>query len=370
MTQDGAWEGYRAFVVDRKEPESDTVTSFYLVPQDGGAIAPHHAGQYLGFSLQVPGRMTPVIRTYTISEAAADQDHYRLSIKRELAPPDAPDALPGVSSNFFHDHVEVGTELQVRAPAGDFVVRPEGKGSVVLLSGGIGCTPMFSMLQAIAAADTTRDVWYVHGVRSGAEHAFGPEIRVIAAAHDNIRAHVCYSQPGAGDVAGTDYDTEGHVTSDLLKELLPDTRPMFYLCGSTPFMKSMYNGLIEWGVDELQIFYEFFGTACELKEKPPVTAESAAADMGLAADTSFQVEFRQSGVSATWTPASGTILDLAEANGVDQDFICRAGMCHTCLSTVLEGETAYLHDDVVPPPGDDEVLICSARPKTDVVIDV
>jgi len=370
MAADTAWQGYRTFVVDRKEPESGTITSFYLVPEDGGPLPAHRPGQYLGFALDVPGRMTPVIRTYTISDSPGEGNHYRLSIKREPAPADQPDAPPGVSSNFFHDHVHVGSSLQVRAPSGDFVLRADGKNPVVLLSGGVGCTPMIAMLNAVVEAGSARDVWFVHGTRSGAEHAFGAHVREIAAAHDNIRAHICYSRPGPEDVEGRDYDTAGHVTIELLKELLPNTAPQFYLCGSTPFMKSLYNGLLDWGVDEFQIVYEFFGTACELRDKPEETPEQKAAAMGLDADTRFQVEFRRSGVSAEWTPAAGSILELAEANGMAPDFICRAGMCHTCLSNVVAGEFEYLHGDVVTPMGEDEILICSARPKSDMVIDI
>jgi len=367
MAENRAWEGYRTFVVERKTPESETITSFYLAPEDGGALPAYRPGQFLGFSLDVPGRMTPVIRTYTISDSPADGSHYRLSIKREPSPADQPDVPPGVSSNFFHDHVDVGSKLQVRAPTGDFALRPDGKGPVVLLSGGVGCTPMISMLNAIADAGATRDVWFIHGVRSGSEHAFGSHVRELAATHDNIRAHICYSRPDPSDELGKDYDSQGHVSIDLLKELSVETDPQFFLCGSTPFMKSIYNGLIDWGVDEFQIVYEFFGTASELREK---SAADKAAEMGVTPGETHQVEFRQSGVTATWTAEAGTLLDLAEANGVDPDFICRAGMCHTCLSTLLDGETAYVVDTVVPPMGDDEVLICSARPKSDVVIDV
>lgn len=370
MAGQQAWEGYRAFVVDRREAESDTVMSFYLMPQDGGEVPAHRPGQSLGFALDVPGRMTPVIRNYTISDSAKGAGHYRLSIKREPAPADQPDLPPGVSSNFFHDHVDVGSVLQVRAPSGEFALRPEGKGPVVLLSGGVGCTPMIAMLNAIVDSGSTRDVWFVHGVRNGREHAFAEHVREIAAAHDNIHAHVCYSRPDADDALGADYDTQGHVTADLLRELLPDTSPQFFLCGSTPFMKSLYNGLVDWGVDEFQIVYEFFGNACELRETPKPTPKQAAAALGVDPDTSFQVEFRQSGVTAPWTPGDGTILDLAEAHGVDPDFVCRSGMCHSCLSIVLEGDYEYTHDGVVTPMGEDEVLICSARPKSDLVIDV
>lgn len=361
------WEGCRTFLVDRREAESETVTSFYLVPEDGGALPTYRPGQSLGFVLDLPDRMTPVIRNYTISDSPKDACHYRLSIKHEPAPADQPDLPPGVSSNYFHDHVQVGTKLQVRAPSGQFALRPEGKGPVLLLSGGVGCTPMIAMLNAIVDAGSTRNVWFVHGVRNGREHAFGGYVRAVAQAHDNIRAHICYSRPDDGDVLGEDYDSAGHVTAELLQSLMPDTSAQVFLCGSTPFMKVLYNDLIDKGFDEFQIVYEFFGNACELRETTPA---QVAADMGLAPDASFKVEFRQSGVSASWTPGAGTLLELAEANGVEPDFVCRSGMCHSCLSVVLDGGFEYTHDGVVTPMSDNEVLICSARPTSDLVVDV
>ena len=159
MSQQPAWEGYRPFVVVRKVPESATVTSFYLEPQDGAALAPFKAGQFIGLKIDVPGQFVPVMRSYTLSDSPACTDHYRLSIKREPAPADNPDAPAGAASNFMHDHVEEGTVLQLRAPGGQFVLRPEGKGPVVLLAGGIGCTPLISMLNAVADAGSTRDIW-------------------------------------------------------------------------------------------------------------------------------------------------------------------------------------------------------------------
>ncbi len=367
MVTEPGWEGCRTFLVDRREPESETVTSFYLVPEDGGALPTYRPGQSLGFVLDLPDRMAPVIRNYTISDSPKDAFHYRLSIKREPAPADQPDLPPGVSSNYFHDLVQVGTKLLVRPPSGQFALRPEGKGPVLLLSGGVGCTPMIAMLNAIVDAGSTRNVWFVHGVRNGREHAFGAHVRAVSQAHDNIRAHICYSRPDDGDVLGEDYDSAGHVTAELLQSLMPDTSAQVFLCGSTPFMKTLYNDLIDKGFDEFQIVYEFFGNACELRETTP---EQVAADTGLAPDASFKVEFRQSGVSANWTPGAGTILELAEANGVEPDFVCRSGMCHSCLSAVLDGGFEYTHDGVVTPMSDDEVLICSARPTSDLVVDV
>ena len=265
MNKKSNWVGYRTFVVDRREPESETVTSFYLIPEDGGDLPGYFPGQSLGFAIDLPGQKRPVARNYTISDSPKNAGYYRVSIKRELPPEDQPNLPAGIISNFFHDKIELGAKVKVRAPSGQFVLRPEGKGPVLLLSGGVGCTPMIAMLSAIAEAGSSRMVWYVHGVRNGRQHAFRSHIRSIASAHENISSHICYSRPEQSDTLGVDYDSVGHVTIDLLRELLPDSSFQVFLCGSTPFMKSLYSGLIESGFDEFQIVYEFFGKASRLK---------------------------------------------------------------------------------------------------------
>jgi ferredoxin-NADP reductase len=369
MSQPPAWDGHRRFRVIRKVPESGTVTSFYLAPEDGGALAPFRPGQHIGIKLDVPGQLVPVMRSYTLSDSPAQADHYRLSIKREPAPADAPDAEPGLASNFMHDRVGEGAVVELLAPGGDFVLRPEGKGPVVLLAGGIGCTPLVSMLAAIADAGSGRDVWFIHGVRNGAEQAFGDFVRGLAAAHPNIHVHLRYSRPGADDVEGRDYDSTGHVDMELLQSLLPGPSPQFFLCGAVPFMKSLYQGLVGWGVDPFQINYEFFGPASELtgEAAAPATPEPVP---GAAADEVHKVTFRRSGVELLWTPTAGSLLDLAEANGVMADFVCREGRCHTCLQHVADGGFTYFRDGVFPPMSDDEILICSARPTSDLVLDL
>ena len=265
MNQESSWVGYRNFIVDRREPESETVTSFYLIPEDGADLPTYLPGQSLGFAIDIPGQKRPVARNYTISDSPKNAGYYRVSIKRELAPEDKPDVSAGIMSNFFHDNIAAGAKVKVRAPSGQFVLRPEGKGPVLLLSGGVGCTPMIAMLSAIAEARSSRKVWYVHGVQNGRQHAFGSHIRSIAAAHENVFAHICFSRPEQSDSLGVDYDSAGHVTTDLLRELLPDCSFQVFMCGSTPFMKSLYSGLIDLGFDEFQIVYEFFGKASRLK---------------------------------------------------------------------------------------------------------
>lgn len=380
--QTGRWQGDRAFVVDRKEKESETVSSFYLVPEDGGPLASYKPGQFLSFKLDIPGQDKPVGRTYTISDSPrtagtmaakwGNGAHYRLSIKREPAPKDHPEYPPGLSSTCFHEHVEVGTVLQVGTPTGDFYLHEDRDGPVVLLSGGVGLTPMISMLNHLVDQGAKRPVWFIHGVQNGDEHAFGRHVRDLAEAHDTVTTHIVYAEPGPGDVKGRDYDDEGFITLAMLEDLLPGPDCDFYLCGPPPFMKALYNALLGWGVDESRIYYEFFGPATVLKDSGDTPAQEKPDAAPAPADTAngMTVTFKKSNITVPWDPAQASIIDLAEANGLLPSFSCRNGTCHTCLLDLLEGEIEYTHDDVFPPDEDGKVLICSSVPKTSVVIDV
>ncbi len=361
-------ERYRAFIVDRKEPESETITSFYLAPEDRAALPRFLPGQFLTFELSIPDQPKPVLRTYSLSDRP-NSDYYRVSIKREAAPADRPDLTPGLSSNYFHDEVVVGTKLRVGAPRGKFHLDPDSERPVVLLSGGVGLTPMISMINAIVQSGTRRPAWFIHGARNGREHAMGSHVRRMVEANDNVHAHIRYSQPGAADIEGRDYDSQGRVDIALLKQLLPFDDYEFYLCGPTPFMRSLYCGLLSLDVSETRIHYEFFGPASILKEdaKPIGPATVPTAETELAGG--IQVTFARSGVTAGWDPACDSILDLAERHGLNPDYSCRSGICHTCMCALVEGEVEYLEDPLdEPDPGC--VLICCSRPKTSLVIEV
>ncbi len=364
------WEGFRAFVVDRQVPESETITSFYLVPEDGEPLPAYLPGQFLTFRLLIPGHSSPVMRTYSLSDRP-NHDYYRVTIRRLLAPQDPPDLPPGLSSNFFHDHVEPGTRLCVKSPRGRFHLDPHDDSPVVLLSGGVGLTPMISMLNAIVEVDSKRPVWFVHGARDGREHAMGAHVRRMAADNDNVNVHVAYSRPGPEDVEGRNHDSRGRVSVELLKRVLPAAAYDFYLCGPTPFMESLHAGLLDWGVAETRISYEFFGPpsalgAGALKEGAEVAGKPAATSER---DGEFQVTFTQAGLTAKWDPAVESILALAETHGLRPEFSCRTGICHTCTSKLIEGEVEYVTEPLDwPDPGC--VLICCSRPKTNVVIAV
>ena len=359
------WAGYRTLVVDRKVPESETITSFYLVPENGEALPAFRPGQFLTFRLEIAGQSKPITRTYTLSDRP-NSDYYRISIKRETAPAHQPDAPPGLSSNYFHQQVEPGTKLCVRAPRGEYWLDPDDDTAVVLLSAGVGITPMVSMLNAIVAAASTRTVWFVHGTRNGREHAMAAPLRRLADENENIHLHIHYSQPDPEDVEGRDYDAAGHVTIQALQHLLPPAAYEFYLCGPTQFMASLYKGLADWGVAESRIHYEFFGPATALKEgdkHPPkrVTDDGSSTAVG--------VTFQGSAVSVPWDATVESILELAETHGLHPDYSCRSGICHTCMCKLLSGEVTYVVEPAdLPDPGC--VLICCSIPQTDLVLEL
>ncbi len=364
----GAGKGLRQFVVERKVVESETVTSFYLVPEDGVALAPFLPGQFLTFELDIAGQQRPLVRTYSLSDRP-NPDYWRVSIKREPAPRDQPQLPPGLSSSYFHDQVEVGAKLRVGAPRGKFHLDLEAKRAVVLVSGGIGLTPMVSMTNAIVERGDGRPVWFIHGVRNGREHALAAPLRRLAEAHDNVHLHVRYSDPEPEDIEGRDHDSRGWVDVDLLKQVLPFDDYEFYLCGPPPFMRSLYCGLLGLGVGEARIHYEFFGPASVLKEEPgPLgQAPEKSAEAELAGE--IQVTFARSGLTAGWDPACESILALAEHNGLSPDYSCRSGICQTCICKLAEGEVEYFEEPLAR-PGPGQVLICCSRPKTSLVIEL
>ena len=196
----------------------------------------------------------------------------------------------------------------------------------------------------------------------------GKHVRQMARQNENVNVHVRYSQPSPEDVLGRDYDAPGRVDIELLKRLVPDASADFYLCGPTPFMKSLLDGLLEWDVPAHRIHYEFFRPASALEERARIATPKSLAKASECC-TDVEITFSESGVTANWNPSFESILDLAEANGLSPDFSCRSGICHTCLCPLEEGEVEYVLEPLDPPdPG--SVLICCSKPTTDVVVRV
>jgi ferredoxin-NADP reductase len=356
------WNGCRKFSVARKVVECDDVCAFYLKPHDGRPLPAFKPGQYLTFQLDLPGRDKPLIRCYSLSDGPHQKEYYRVTIKKEKAPPDRPDLPPGAGSGYFIDTVREGDILNVKAPAGHFFLDLTRMNPIVLIAGGVGITPMLSMANAIAASGSKREVWFFFGVRNRREHIHKAELEKLAAEHENIRLHVCYSRPEPGDVKDRDYHHEGRVCIELLKELLPASNFEYYLCGNGAFMKSITDGLEAWGVPESAVHFEAFGPAT-VKKKVAVPTASETAQLA-----KLEVTFSRSGKTVRWEPAAGNLLDFARSQNVKIDSGCCAGSCGSCVVAIKAGEVHYLTKPSTEPEAG-ACLTCVCRPKTNLVID-
>lgn len=341
---------YLSYEISDAIPESAEITSFLLRRADGKTLASHAPGQFLPIRLTVPGQEAPVVRTYTVSDAP-NGEYYRLSVKRE----------PGAAlvSNHLHDHARPGFRLEAMAPRGKFVLDQSSDRPVVLISAGVGITPMIAMTNFIIAEGKRtrkfRRTHFIHGARNGSVAAFGDHLRQLAAGHDSLTLHTRLSQPGDTDRLGETHDSEGQVDIALLKDLLPLDDYDFYLCGPPRFMQSLFDGLIASGVREERIHYESFGPATVLGKGPaPAGAKATGKPV--------KVGFSGSETEVEWTPDAGTLLELAESAGLTPEFSCRSGVCGTCATRMTCGSVDYLSEPSAPHAGD-EVLICCATPR-------
>jgi ferredoxin-NADP reductase len=366
---DAAWQGLRAFRVTKREDEdaARTQCSFHLQPVDGAPLPAFRPGQFLTFTLDVavPGpdgamATRPVTRCYSLSDAP-DPTHYRVTIKRVPAPPDHPEYAPGLSSTHFHDRVQVGDVLQVKAPGGSFFIDPDPEVSVVLIGGGIGITPMMSMLRWCAAVQPRRSVHLYYGVRNGREHAFKSQLEALAAAHPAFRLNVVYSAPDPADRVGTDFQHAGRIDVALLQRTLPPGRHPFYVCGPTGLMQTLVPALADWGVPVADIHFEAFGPAT-------VRLPGAAAGDGAAQVTDVDIRFTRSGRTLAWDGQDATLLDFAERHGIAVESGCRSGGCGSCETRVLAGSVRYAN----PPdhePAAGHCLLCVGRPASALVLE-
>ena len=258
LASPGGWNGTRPFVVDRKVPESEIVTSFYLRPQDGGPLPPFKPGQYLTVHVNHPTTPTAP-RNYSLSDRPG-KGHYRISVKREPGTP------PGLVSNYLHNQVCEGDVLELGPPCGEFTLDVNAvKRPVVLVSGGVGVTPMLSMLKALAHRGVEVPVCFVHGTRSSATHALHREVTAAAARLPKAHVHVRYNEPLPDDLGGERCDAIGTIDVPLLRSLLPTIDEAdFYICGPKPFMACLYQGLQDEGIPQSQVHFEFFGPKQEL----------------------------------------------------------------------------------------------------------
>ncbi|MEV6638972.1 MOSC and FAD-binding oxidoreductase domain-containing protein [Amycolatopsis sp. NPDC051371] len=337
------WSGFRPLRVARVVPESTTVSSIHLAADDGAPLPRPEPGQYL--TLRVPGAGDPApVRSYSLSAAPSDHE-YRISVKRD-----------GVVSSYLNTRLTAGAVVDVAAPRGDFVLAGDDR-PVVLVSAGIGVTPVLAMLHALAASRTSREVWWLHTTRTAAEQAFTAEAHRLVASLPHGREHVYHSAE------------TGRLTLATLSalDLPPDATA--YLCGPDAFMTAMREALVSLGFDPARVHSELFGGVSALNPGlTGVVRKTPHAPAG-AAGTGPAVTFARSGLTVPWSEEYPSLLEFAEACDVPTRWSCRTGVCHTCVTPVLSGRVRY-DPDPLEPPAAGEVLVCCARPREDVVLDL
>jgi ferredoxin-NADP reductase len=358
---------FRNFRVDRKVVEDAclSICSFFLVPEDGKPLPPFLPGQFLTFRIDLPATMggtEQAIRCYSLSDAPRP-DCYRVSIKRASAPAGT-DFPPGRSSHYFHDHVSVGSILKVRAPSGHFHI-DRSDDPLVLIGGGIGITPMLSMLNWCLANLPGREVWLFYGLRNGREGMMRSHLDALALAHTNFHLRVCFSAPQPEDEAGRDYHHQGRIDINLLRAQLPAKLYQFYICGPTSMLECLVPALEDWKVPDTHIHFEAFGPA-SIKRRSAKDSVTDAQNETVEKD--IFVNFAQSGKELQWPPFVGTLLEFAESQGISVNSGCRAGGCGSCQTKILSGEVAYRQ----PPDYDPELgtcLLCVCSPKTSLTLE-
>jgi ferredoxin-NADP reductase/MOSC domain-containing protein YiiM len=352
-----AWQGFRQMRVARIRKESDNVTSLVLAPADGQALPLFQAGQFVVLRMLVDPNKAPVLRSYSLSDLPA-ADHLRISVKSELN---------GIGSSFLCSRAREGDLLDVSAPRGSFTLHP-GQNPVVLLSAGVGATPVMAMLHALAAEKSQREIWWIYGARNRAEHPFAEESRSLLKQLSRGRAYVVYSKPAASDVAGTDFDASGHIDITLLKKIEVPEAGDFYLCGPPSFLKSMPDGLQTWGVPAGRVHTEIFGSLDAITPGMAQVSHTPHLPQG-SPGSGPPVSLARSGITVAWDPKFASLLELAEACDVPVRWSCRTGVCHTCMTGLIAGSVVYDPEPLEKPaPGN--VLVCCSHPSVAVTLDL
>jgi ferredoxin-NADP reductase/MOSC domain-containing protein YiiM len=351
-----AWNGFRPLRVTQVVPEDTMVTSIYLTAADGAPLPPARAGQYLTLRVTGAGQPAPV-RSYSLSSAPGARA-YRISVKHEPR---------GAASTYLHSSLRPGAILDTAAPRGDFVL-DDGLGPVLLISAGIGVTPVLSMLHELAAARSTREIWWIHGARRPQEQPLAAEAHTLLASLPHAHEHVFYSQATPPELHRS-HASAGRLSNDKLAGLALPPEASAYVCGPAGFMAAMHDALVAVGLGPDRIHTELFGSRPAINpgltgqtRRPPHQPPGAPG-------TGPLVTFARSGISTPFPGSDHSVLDLADACDVPTRWSCRSGVCHTCTTPLLSGDITY---DPAPlePPADGEVLICCTQPKTDIVLDM
>jgi len=351
--------GFQSLVVTSMDRESADVLSFVLQSADGHRLPTALPGQYVVVRLKPTAGGPNLFRSYSLS-GPISTERYRISVKVEPN---------GAVGNYLREHLRVGDRLEVTSPRGSFVLQP-GERPIVLLSAGIGATPVLAMLHALAAAHSTRQVMWLHTARDGQHHPFAGEVRSLMRALSNGRSYVCYTRPDSIDKTGEDFDATGRFSRSVLDELRLPRDADIYLCGPTRFMADMKEALTALGVAPELIHIEIFNGG--ESRTPGVVGAVTRAPHPPSDEASIGplVSFARSGISAHWGASRyGSILEMAEACDVPVRWACRTGVCHNCESGLVSGAVGY-GPEPLDKPADGNVLVCCSRPIGDVVVDL
>ncbi len=353
-----AWQGFRPLRVARVDRESVSVLSLTLAPADDLPLVAPLPGQFIVLRLHPKPDGPPLLRNYSLS-GVPTLDHYRVSVKLEAA---------GAASSYIHNLVKVGDVLEVAAPRGSFTLKP-GETQVVLLSAGVGATPVLAMLNSLAAERSARQVWWIFGARNTEDHPFAQESRNLLQSLPHARSFIAYSRPAPNDRPGIQFDAPGRITIDVLEKLGVPRDADFYLCGPASFLQDLTAGLAAWGVANDHIHSEAFGPAKAItpgiadSPHPPPHPPAGPAASGP------QVSFARSGLNVPWDPKFPSLLDFAEACDVPVRWSCRTGVCHMCESGLISGTIGY-QPEPLDPPAQGNLLICCSQPRGEVVLDL
>jgi ferredoxin-NADP reductase/MOSC domain-containing protein YiiM len=351
-----AWPAFRPLRVAKIVPEDATVCSIYLTAADGTALPVARAGQYLTLRITGAGQPAPV-RSYSLS-SAPDTGIYRISVKQEPH---------GIASSYLNRHVDAGAVLDVAAPRGDFIM-DDGIGPVLLISAGIGVTPVLAMLDQLAGRHSDRDIWWLHGARGPREHPFAAEAHDLLASLPHAREHVFYSNATPSERHRA-HATAGRLTKEALAELDIPAGASAYICGPVSFMTDMRDALTSISVDPARIHTELFEALASIN--PGLTGQTRrpAHQPPGPPGTGPLVTFSRSGITTPFGNHGHSVLDLADACDVPTRWSCRTGVCHTCITPLLSGDVTYAPAPLEPPAGG-QVLICCAQPTTEIVLDM
>jgi ferredoxin-NADP reductase/MOSC domain-containing protein YiiM len=350
--------GFRPLKVARMERESSDVVSLVLEPTDGRPLTIPQPGQFVVLRIQPKADGPAVLRSYSLSDLP-DSGHYRITVKQEPN---------GIASTYVTTQLRAGDVLDVSAPRGAFVLR-HGDLPVVLLSAGVGVTPVMAILHALAAEAAPRSLWWIHGARNRLDHTFAREARDLLANLPRARRHIQYSRPEATDRPGIDFDAAGRLSIAVLEKLGVPRESEFYLCGPSAFLEDFTGGLARWGVAREHVHTETFGSGASVtpgvREAPGRLPHAPAGPPG----DGPKISFARAGLTVSWDTKFQSLLELAEACDVPVRWACRTGVCHTCECGLISGSVKY-DPEPLEPAAAGNLLTCCSRPIEDLVIDV